>query len=136
MPLWNEFKDNDATPKDRRLLLITQPSGTPDGQEIDIHDVVVGHWNSHLAGFVQAIAPPDQSAGSILCWCGKLGIVFEKSSCPAIGNIRASSAHFESCHAPKDSIRSLRMKILAPITRLTQHLMISSEVTRPFRQMA
>jgi hypothetical protein len=25
MPLWNEFKSNDATPKDRRLLLMTQP---------------------------------------------------------------------------------------------------------------
>jgi hypothetical protein len=33
---------------------------------MDIHDVVVGHWNSHLAGFVQTIAPPDQSAGSTL----------------------------------------------------------------------
>jgi hypothetical protein len=66
MPLWNEFKGDDSTPKDRRLVLITQPSGTPDGQEINIHDVVVGHWNSHLAGFVQAIAPPDQSAGSML----------------------------------------------------------------------
>jgi hypothetical protein len=66
MPLWNEFKGDDSTPKDRRLLLITQPSGTPDGQEIDIHDVVVGHWNSHLAGFLQAIAPPDQPAGSML----------------------------------------------------------------------
>jgi hypothetical protein len=60
------FKHNDATPKDTRLLLITQPSGTPDGQEIGIHDVVVDHRNSHLAGFVQAIAPSDQSAGSML----------------------------------------------------------------------
>jgi hypothetical protein len=67
MPLWNEFKGDEATPKDRRLLLlITQPNGTPDGREIDIHDVVVGYWNSHLSGFVQAIAPPDHSAGSML----------------------------------------------------------------------
>ena len=53
-------------PKDRRLLLITQPSGTPDGQEMDIHDVVVGHWSSHHAGFIQAIAPPERSPGSKL----------------------------------------------------------------------
>jgi hypothetical protein len=66
MPLWNEFRGDEATPKDRRLLLITQPSGTPDGQEMDIRDVVVGHWSSHHAGFVQAIAPPEHSAGSTL----------------------------------------------------------------------
>jgi hypothetical protein len=66
MPLWNEFKGHEATPKDRRLLLITQPSGTPDGQEMDIRDVEVGYWSSHHAGFVQAIAPPEQSAGSTL----------------------------------------------------------------------
>ena len=66
MPLWNEFKSDEATPKDRRLLLITQPSGTPDGQEMDIHDVMVGHWSSHHGGFVQAIAPPERSAASKL----------------------------------------------------------------------
>ena len=66
MPLWNEFKDNDTTQKDRQLLLITQPSGTPDGQEMDIHYVVVGHWSSHHAGFIQAIAPPERSPGSKL----------------------------------------------------------------------
>jgi hypothetical protein len=32
MPYWNEFKSDVETPKNRRLLLITQPSGTPDGQ--------------------------------------------------------------------------------------------------------
>jgi|ERR1700730_15506466 hypothetical protein len=42
----NEFKSDVETPKNRLLLLITQPSGTPDGQEMDIHDVVVGHWSS------------------------------------------------------------------------------------------
>jgi hypothetical protein len=66
MPLWNEFKGTEAMPKDRRLLLITQPSGTPDGREMDIHDVVVGHWSSQHAGFVQAIAPPERSPGSKL----------------------------------------------------------------------
>jgi hypothetical protein len=25
MPFWNEFKGDDTSPKDRRLLLITQP---------------------------------------------------------------------------------------------------------------
>jgi hypothetical protein len=66
MPLWNEFKGNEAMPKDRRLLLITQPSGTPDGQDTDIHDVVVGHWSSHHDGFVQAIAPHERPASSTL----------------------------------------------------------------------
>ena len=66
MPLWNEFKNNEATPKDRRVLLITQPSGTPDGKEMNIHDVVVGHWSSHHAGFVQAIAPHERSPSSKL----------------------------------------------------------------------
>lgn len=72
MPLWNEFKGDDHTPKDRRLLLITQPSGTPDGQELDIHDVVVGHWNSHLAGFVQAISPTGPTS-RLDATCGSMG---------------------------------------------------------------
>ena len=33
---------------------------------MDIRDVVVGHWSSHHAGFVQAIAPPERSPGSKL----------------------------------------------------------------------
>jgi hypothetical protein len=51
MPYWNEFKSDVETPKNRLLLLITQPSGTPEGQEMDIHDVVVGHWSSPVPGF-------------------------------------------------------------------------------------
>jgi len=63
---WNEFKSDVATPKDRRLLLITQPSGTPDGQEMDIHDVVVGHWNEYLFGFVVANARNETISGTKL----------------------------------------------------------------------
>ena len=66
MPLWSEFKGDDFTPKDRRLLLITQPSGTPDGQEMEIHDVVVGYWSAQHSGFVQAIAPPNQPSAATL----------------------------------------------------------------------
>jgi hypothetical protein len=66
MPLWNEFKDNSSTPKDRRLLLITQPTGTPDGLDMHIYDVVVGHWSSHHGGFVQAIAPHERQPSSVL----------------------------------------------------------------------
>jgi hypothetical protein len=36
MSLWNDFKNNNSTPKDRPLLLITQPTGTPDGQDAHI----------------------------------------------------------------------------------------------------
>jgi hypothetical protein len=57
MSLWNEFKGDDSTPKDRRLLLITQPSGTFDILENDIYDVVVGHWDKHRGGFSIAEEP-------------------------------------------------------------------------------
>jgi hypothetical protein len=63
---WNEFKNDGTTPKDRRLLLITQPSGTPDGLEKDVYDIVVGHWSSHHGGFVQIIAPHERPPSSTL----------------------------------------------------------------------
>jgi len=49
--IWNEFKGDDVTPKDGRLLLITQPSGTFDILEKDTYDVVVRHWTSIAEGF-------------------------------------------------------------------------------------
>jgi hypothetical protein len=66
MSLWNDFKNNSSTPKDRRLLLITQPTGTPGGRDAPIYDVVVGHWSSHHGGFVQAIAPRERQPSSTL----------------------------------------------------------------------
>jgi hypothetical protein len=66
MPYWNEFKSDVETPKNRRLLLITQPSGTPDDQEMDIHDVVVGHWSSPVWGFVIANVPNETASGAKL----------------------------------------------------------------------
>jgi hypothetical protein len=66
MPYWNEFKSDVDTPKNRRLLLITQPSGAPDGQEMDIHDVVVGHWSSPVWAFVIANVPNETASGAKL----------------------------------------------------------------------
>ena len=57
MPLWNEFKGDDSTPKDRRLLLITQPSGPFDFLEKDTYDLVVGHWDKFRGGFAIAEEP-------------------------------------------------------------------------------
>jgi hypothetical protein len=57
MTIWNEFRNNDSTPKDRRLLLITQPSGPFDFQEKDVYDVVVGHWDKFRGGFAIAEEP-------------------------------------------------------------------------------
>jgi hypothetical protein len=64
--IWNRFTDDDSTPKDRRLLLITQRSGTPDGGDINVHDVVVGHWNKYLWGFVIANEPNETPSGAKL----------------------------------------------------------------------
>jgi hypothetical protein len=66
MVIWNKFKDNASTPRDRRLLLITQRSGTSDLGDIDLHDVVVGHWNQHLWGFVIANEPNETPSGAKL----------------------------------------------------------------------
>ena len=54
MLLWNEFKGDDATPKDRRLLLITQPTGSYDSLGKDTYDLVVGHWDKFRGGFAVA----------------------------------------------------------------------------------
>jgi hypothetical protein len=61
---WHIFDQN--TPRDRRLLLITQPTGTFDIQEQDIFDVVVGYWNGFRGGFVTANEPNDRSTGATL----------------------------------------------------------------------
>ena len=66
MVIWNKFKDNASTPRDRRLLLITQRSGTSNLGDIDLHDVVVGHWNQHLLGFVIANEPNETPSGTKL----------------------------------------------------------------------
>ncbi|HZR88395.1 MAG TPA: hypothetical protein VFB02_16425 [Bradyrhizobium sp.] len=63
---WNEFTSYDAIPKDRRLLLITQRTGTADALDMEIHDVVVGHWNQHLWGFVIANEPNETPSGAKL----------------------------------------------------------------------
>ena len=55
--VWNKFLSDDRTPKDRRLLLITQPSGTFDIGQKDIYDVVVGHWDKYRGGFSIAEEP-------------------------------------------------------------------------------
>lgn len=65
MPGWNDFKGNNATPHDRRLLLITQPD-TFDAAQKHIYDVVVGYWNKHSGAFVQAVAPSDKATGRTL----------------------------------------------------------------------
>lgn len=62
---WNDFVSNDATPHDRRLLLISQPD-TYDAATKDIYDVVVGYWNKHTGAFVQAVAPSDTATGRTL----------------------------------------------------------------------
>jgi hypothetical protein len=51
MPVWNEFKGYDHTPKNRRLLLITQSTDNFDLLEKDTYDVVVGHWDKYRGGF-------------------------------------------------------------------------------------
>ncbi|KJC35656.1 hypothetical protein UP09_31010 [Bradyrhizobium sp. LTSP885] len=63
---WQKFEDDDRTPKDQRLVLITQPSGTPDGAALDTHDIVVGHWNKHVWGFVIADEPNQTPSGAKL----------------------------------------------------------------------
>ena len=63
---WNKFTDTNSIPKDRRLLLITQRTGTSDLLDMDIHDVVVGHWNRHVWGFVVAHEPNITSSGAKL----------------------------------------------------------------------
>ena len=63
---WNVFKGDDSTPKDRRLLIISQRSGTPDRGDMDIHDVVVGHWSKDLWGFVIANEPNETASGAKL----------------------------------------------------------------------
>jgi hypothetical protein len=65
MPLWNEFKSNDATPKDRRLLLMTQPQMF-DGTEEHIYDILVGYWNAKSWAFVAADSPATPATGQTL----------------------------------------------------------------------
>jgi hypothetical protein len=65
MPLWNEFKSNDATPKDRRLLLMTQPQMF-DGTEEHIYDILVGYWNAKSWAFVAAGSPATPATGQTL----------------------------------------------------------------------
>jgi hypothetical protein len=62
---WNDFISNDATPHNRRLLLITQPD-TFDAAQEHIYDVVVGYWNELTGAFVQAVAPSDKATGRTL----------------------------------------------------------------------
>jgi len=55
---WHKVWSEAHVPKDRRLLLITQPTNvTPDGGLLDTYDVVVGHWNKHRGGFMPVLVP-------------------------------------------------------------------------------
>jgi hypothetical protein len=56
MPLWNEFKGNDVTPHDRRLLLIAQPQML-DATDEHVYDLLVGYWNAKSRAFVAAASP-------------------------------------------------------------------------------
>jgi hypothetical protein len=50
---WQKVRRETDIPKDRRLLLIGQPTNvTPDGGLLDTYDVVVGHWNRHRGAFM------------------------------------------------------------------------------------
>jgi hypothetical protein len=57
---WNDFVSNDATPQDRRLLLITKASTKFDAATEHIHDVVVGYWNARYETWV-----PAESGGNL-----------------------------------------------------------------------
>jgi hypothetical protein len=65
MPIWNEFKGNDSTPKDRRLLLIAQPQMF-DATEEHVYDVLVGYWNAKSWAFVAADSPATPANGQTL----------------------------------------------------------------------
>jgi hypothetical protein len=65
MPLWNEFKGNDATPHDRRLLLIAQPR-LFDATEEHVYDVLVGYRNAKSRAFVAADCPATPANGQTL----------------------------------------------------------------------
>jgi hypothetical protein len=47
-------------------LLITQRSRTSDIGDMDLHDVVVGHWNKYLWGFVIANEPNETPSSAKL----------------------------------------------------------------------
>jgi hypothetical protein len=50
---WQKVQSETDIPKDRRLLLIGQPTNvTPDGGSLDTYDVVVGHWNRERGAFM------------------------------------------------------------------------------------
>jgi hypothetical protein len=66
MTIWNEFSGYDAVSKDRRLLLITQRTGTADALDMDIPDVVVGQWTKYLWGFAIANGPNETPSGGKL----------------------------------------------------------------------
>jgi hypothetical protein len=65
MPLWNDFKGEDETPKNRRLLLITQPQMF-DATEEHAYDILVGYWNANSRAFVAADSPATPANGQIL----------------------------------------------------------------------
>jgi hypothetical protein len=59
---WNEF--DSSIPKDRRLLLITQPDKFDAAD--DYYDVVVGYWNDKSKAFVPADSPASKVTGATL----------------------------------------------------------------------
>jgi|SRR5215475_9833730 len=91
MTMWHKSTDESSLPKDRRLLLITQRSGTSDLLDMDIYDVVVGHWNQFLWGFVIANESNETPSGAKLIvryWAGLADLTFGRSAeswgmCPA-----------------------------------------------------
>src|ERR1700730_18377791 len=49
MRYWNEFKSDVETPKNRRLVVITQPTGKPGEQEVTAPTVLGAGWASGVS---------------------------------------------------------------------------------------
>ena len=62
---WHDFISDDATPHDRRILLITQPDKF-DATEEHIYDILIGYWNENSRAFVAADSPSTPANGQIL----------------------------------------------------------------------
>jgi len=55
---WHKCESDSDAPKNRRLLLIAQPTNTTtDVLAMTTCDVVVGHWDKYRAGFVPVDVP-------------------------------------------------------------------------------
>jgi|HubBroStandDraft_6_1064221.scaffolds.fasta_scaffold1317480_1 hypothetical protein len=55
---WHKVTTENEIPKDCRLLLIGKSMNLPaDALEMDIYDLVVGHWNKFVEAFVPVELP-------------------------------------------------------------------------------